>query len=170
MILRKKEEKNWEFDFSIYEKEEKQERRLINVKTIKRSPITSRVSKFSSSILELDSLQNLKTQISMKAIKVAAYTQNIQDLWDMYGCLNEFWARIHDIFGYLAINEVKGWQRVIEKNLLVAEKRDRIPFTVHRSMLRFRDVIYVYAQRINLGLQVNKKYGSQGSAKLSITQ
>ena len=170
MRLRKKEPKNWDFDFTCYENEEKKEVRVLNTKKLKRPYVSTRRAKFSPSMFELENITNIKLQISMKAIKVASYSQDIKDLWDMYGCLNEYWARIFDIFGSGAVDEIAKWQRFVVKKLLKAEKTGLIQYDVHRSLLRMRDKVYILANRANLGIQSEKIYGAGGRAKRGIEQ
>lgn len=147
---------DWDFDFSMYEEEEKEQEMLESIKKAKKPRITNLKSKYSPSLMELESISNIKIKVSEKAIQVASFSQDIKDLWDLFGCLNEYWARIHDIFGSVVINEIKSWEKFIFKKLIKAQKSDSIPYTTHKALLNYRDKIYMLAQRTNLGLEVDR--------------
>jgi len=170
MKLIKKDEKNWDFDFSIYDREEKKEERILNSRKIKRPKVTVRRSVYSPALMELENLTALKLQISENGIKVAAYSQEIKDLWNFYGCLNEYWARIYDVFGELAIEEIEEYKEVIERKLINAEKTGTLDFNIHKILLKMRDKIYLLAQRVNLGISTEKMYGTSSKAKSGMTE
>lgn len=152
---------DWDFDFSIYEEEEK--RSVEHVKSIfkqNKPRVTNLKSKYSPSLLQLESLENIRTKISQYGILVASYSQDIQDLWNLYGALNEYWARIHDIYGSLIIRDVDKINSEARAMLFKAQKQDVISYSVHKKLLFLRDSIYMLAQRSNLGLEVERAGGT----------
>lgn len=149
-------EEDWNFNFDIYKAEEKKAEELQSVKKLNKPRITGLRSKFNISVEELQSLLTLKNEISKYGIKVAARTQEINDLWNLYGCLDEFWARIHDIYGTVIIKEITELKKLCYNKLLTAETKNQIPYEVHTLILKLRNKVYIAAQRANLGLEVEK--------------
>ena len=172
LIVEKAEEEDWSFNFGIYENEEKRTQELQSLKTIKKPRVTGLRSKFSPSMMELESLERIKDSISEYGIKVASQSQDIQDLWKLYGCLDEYWARIHDVFGTIILNEILEVKKECLIRLNKAEtKGGIIDYSVHRSLLRLRDRIYIAAQRSNLGLEVEKTtFSHYDKAQKGITE
>jgi len=164
------EEENWDYDFSAYEEEENQQDK--QSQNIKEKPaITGLRSKYSPSMMQLESLEAIRTKISMYGINVSSRSQDINELWSLYGCLNEYWARIHDIFGSQLNTEVKNLQVECYTLLLEAEQESVIDYSVHLKLLDLRNMIYIIAQRNNLGLEVEKSSFSHfDKAKKGITQ
>ena len=164
------EEENWDYDFSAYEEEENQQDK--QSQNIKEKPaITGLRSKYSPSMMQLESLEAIRTKISMYGINVSSRSQDINELWSLYGCLNEYWARIHDIFGSQLNKEVTDLQVECYTLLLEAEQESVIDYSVHLKLLDLRNMIYIIAQRNNLGLEVEKSSFSHfDKAKKGITQ
>jgi len=164
------EEENWDYDFSAYEEEENQQDK--QSQNIKEKPaITGLRSKYSPSMMQLESLEAIRTKISMYGINVSSRSQDINELWSLYGCLNEYWARIHDIFGSKLNTEVENLQVECYTLLLEAEQESVIDYSVHLKLLDLRNMIYIIAQRNNLGLEVEKSSFSHfDKAKKGITQ
>lgn len=163
MVLKYKKQKketpnDWNFDFSEYEQEEKQEQKLRSVKE-KKPRITGLRSKFSPSSLEIEALEQIKIKISEYAIKTASRTTEIKDLWTLYGCLNEYWGKIHDIYGTLIINEMNKIDKYCLK-LLEAATSGEIPDQLYKGLLYYRNTVYKIAQRSNLGIEVERSTGS----------
>jgi len=164
-------EEDFDFDFSIYEQEENRAEELQSLKRLNKPRITGLRSKFNISTEELESLLALKNRISQYGIKVASRTQEMGDLWGLYGCLDEYWARIHDIYGTVILKEVDDLKKVCYNELLKTEKKNQIPYEVHELMLRLRNRIYIAAQRIGLGLEVEKtNFGFNDRAKKGIIE
>jgi len=155
----KNNEDDYDFDFSEYEEEEQKSEDLSTTKQ-KKKPITGLRSKFSPSSMELDSLQDIKNKISEYSIKVASRTTELSDLWTLYGCLNEYWSKIHDIFGTIIINEIKHIDQTCYTQLNNI-KNNEIPEKIYKNLLVYRNTIYKIAQRANLGLDVEKSSFSQ---------
>lgn len=149
-------EEDWSFDFSIYKAEEKKDEGLQSVKTLNKPRITGLRSKFNISIEELESLLALKNRISQYGILVSSRTQDLNHLWKLYGCLDEYWARIHDIYGTVIIKEITELKKLCYDTLVNAEKESQIDYKVHFKLLQLRNKIYIAAQRSNLGLEVEK--------------
>jgi len=165
------EEEDYDFDFSIYEAEENKAEELQSLKRLNKPRITGLRSKFNISTEELESLLALKNRISQYGIKVASRTQDMSELWGLYGCLDEYWARIHDIYGTVIISEVESLKLTCYKKLLQTEKENQIPYEVHELMLKLRNRIYIAAQRIGLGLEVEKtNFGYNDKAKKGIIE
>ncbi len=168
MILRKNkpiermpetERDDWDFDFSIYEREEKEDTQTKSIKDAK-PRITNLKSKYSASIETIQLLISVRTNLAEKSIACAARTDNIKELWEFYGCINETWSIIKDIYGTIIIKEVEMIDKKIVKMLLKAQQKSDIPEKLYRALLFYRNKIYMLIQRINLGLEVEKKFGS----------
>jgi len=149
-------EEDWNFDFSLYKNEEKRAEELQSVKKLNKPRITGLRSKFSPSAMQLESLEQIRAKISMYGIRVAARSQDINDLWKLYGCLDEYWARIHDIYGTVILKEIQDLKKKCFNKLRIAEKESTIPYEAHAQLLMLRNRIYIAAQRANLGLEVEK--------------
>lgn len=149
-------EEDYDFDFSIYEDEEKKADSLQSIKKLNKPRITGLRSKFSPSMMQLESLEAIRTKISVYAIKVAARSQEIHELWKLYGCLDEYWARIHDIYGTVILKEIVELKQKSYQKLVEADQQSQIGYDVHELLLTLRDRIYIAAQRANLGLEVEK--------------
>jgi len=108
-------EEDYNFDMTEYEEED--QKNIVNSIYDKsnKPAITNLKSKFSCGQFELEALSTIKNEISKYGIKVASASNEIKDLWTFYGCCNEYWARIHDIFGTVNINEINH----IKKNCLI---------------------------------------------------
>jgi hypothetical protein len=163
---------NWDFSFDIYEQESKRIEDSQNPETNKKPRITGLRNKFSPFMLELEGLERIKDSISEYGIKVASQSQDIRELWLLYGCLDEYWARIHDVFGTIIINEVKQLKQEALNNLRIAERKGgSIEYKVHRSLLNLRDRIYSIAQRAGFGHAVGKETtGYYDKAQKGITE
>lgn len=162
----KKTEEDHDFDMSRYEREESKIDTLESIKKPNKPRITNLRSKYSPSLMELEALSNIKVKISQFAIKVGAFSQDIEDLTNLYGCISEYWARMHDIFGSVIIDEVNQIQKRCRKALRKAMRNPNIDFSVHRLLLYYRDKVYMLAQRTNLALEVEKtSFGQYEKAK-----
>lgn len=168
--VKRKIEKDWDFDFSIYETEDIKEQALESITKSKKPRITNLRSKYSPSLLEIESISQIKNKISQMAIKVAAQTQDLDILYNLYGCLNEYWARICDIFGTGIIIEVKELQKECLKKIREQESKSCVSYETHDKLLEYRDKIYMIAQRSNLGLEVEKIKHSRDKAKSGIIE
>lgn len=166
-----KAEEDWNFNFEMYEREENKAEELQSLKKISKPRITGLRSKFNISTEELESLLSLKNRISQYGIKVASRTQEMNDLWGLFGCLDEYWARIHDIYGTVILREVEDLQKICYDQLVEVESENQIPYEVHTLLLQLRNRIYIAAQRIGLGLEVEKtNYGYNDKAKKGIIE
>lgn len=126
------------------------------IKPNRGSGYTSWRSKFSPGEFELQALSNIKLRISDFSIKVAANTQEIDELWDLYGCINEYWARIKPIFGAKIYDEIGD----LDKELLNKLQDSNINLkynNMHKKLLYYRDKVYLAAQMINLGIETEQK-------------
>ena len=151
---------DWDFDFSEYVNEEKQTEDNITSITDKKPRTSNYMSKYSASIETIQLLVNIRTTLSDKAIAVASRNGDMKDIRDLYGCLNEAWAIIKDIYGSLIITEINRLDVVIVKNMAVAQKKSQIPEKLYDQLLFYRDKIYMLIQRSKLGFEVEKNRGS----------
>lgn len=162
---------DWNFDFSMYEREEKISEDNITSITDKKPRISNYMSKYGASIETIQLLVNIRTTLSDKAIKVASRTGDMKDIRDLYGCLNEAWAIIKDIYGSNIINEIDNLDCVIVKNMMVAQKKSQIPDKLYDQLLLYRDKIYMLIQRSKLGFEVEKNRGSAfGKARAGMVE
>jgi len=165
-------EEDYNFDFSIYEREEKEEKIINSVSDLKKTKpsITNLRSKYGSSIQEIESLLSLKQSISEYGIRVASNTEDSGDLWKFYGCLNEYWARIKDVFGKKINEDIIKQKNYCEHILKKYANKNIQNFEVNKKLLELRDDIYMLAQRVNLGIEVEKIYSSKSKAKSGIIE
>lgn len=151
---------NWDFDFSIYEREEKLTEDSLTSITDKKPRTSNFMSKYGASIETIQLLTNIRTTTSDKAIAVASRSGDMKDIRDLYGCLNEMWAILKDIYGSLIITEINVLDSVIVKNMKLAQKKSHIPDKLYDQLLLYRDKIYMLIQRAKLGFEVEKNRGS----------
>jgi hypothetical protein len=162
MKIRKKEKKDWDFDFSIYEHEDKKDTpKLLSLKEDNKPMNSIFAARFTPTGLEIENIIALKNQISEKAIKVRANTQNVQDLWDLFAIVSELWARIHDIFGRRMIQDIDLWENFIRKKLFALNKKSYITFDNHSALMKYTKTVYKLCQRINLGIQIEKRFSAR---------
>lgn len=161
---------DWDFDFSMYEREEKQESQIKSI-TDNKPTITGFRSKYSASVETIQLLVSVRTNLAEKSIACASRTDDIKELWEFYGCINEAWAIVKDIYGTYIIDEIKIFDEKVVKELLKAQKESYIPENLYGMLLKYRDYIYMLIQRINLGLEVERSFGSHfDKAKKGITE
>ena len=151
---------DWDFDFSEYKEEEKITEDNLTSITDKKPPVTNYRSKYGASLENIGLLVNIRTTLSEKAIAVASRSGDMKDIKDLYGCLNEAWAIIKDIYGSLVLDEINNLDKVILKNIRMAEMKSHIPEILYEQLLRYRDKLYVCIQRAKLGFEVEKGGGS----------
>jgi len=165
-------EEDYDFDFSMYEQEDKEDKTLDSVKSLKdnKPRITNLRSKYGSAIQEIEVLINIKYKITEYAIKVASYTDDIKDLWKLYGCLSEYWAKIKDVFGTIIIEDIRLIAKECEQLLIQYTNKNIQNYNVNRALLNYRDTLYMLSQRANLGIEVEKIYGSRDNAKRGIVE
>jgi len=154
-----KEEKEWEkeFKFDQYDDEETAEENPLQSIEEDNKPVWSNLrSRYSPHFMELERIERIKLQVSKLAIRAARNTQDISELWDFYGCLNEYWASWKDIYGYRIIGEMDQMFEVAWKQLLkYNDDVERIPPQIHKYLLKIRDKCYMLAQRKNLGFELD---------------
>lgn len=153
-------EEDWNFDFSMYEKEEKITEDNLTSITDKKPKVSNFVSKYNASIETIQLLVNIRTTLSDKSIAVASRSGDMKDIRDLYGCLNEAWAIIKDIYGSLIIKEIDNLDKVIIRNIRIAQRNSSIPDKLYRLLLLYRDKVYMLIQRSKLGFEVEKNRGS----------
>lgn len=154
------ESNDWDFDFTRYEHEEKLTEDSLTSITDKKPRISNYMSKYGASIETIQLLTNMRTTASDAAIKVASRSGDMKDIRNLYGCLNEMWAIIKDIYGSAILNEINNLDRVIVKNIQIAQKKAIIPDKLYEQLLLYRDKIYMLIQRAKLGFEVEKSRGS----------
>jgi len=176
MKLKKKQDdstespKDWDFDMAIYEEEAKREEEITSIQDHKRPEITNLKSKWSPHQFDLESLSQLRIKISFFAIKVTRFSQELNDLWDFYACLSEYWARIKNIFGAILIGEVATIEQECINKLDSCQTGTTINREVHLTLLKFRNAIYKIAQFHNLSLEVDKRGHSGNRARRGIIE
>ena len=157
LILKKNKEEDYDFDFSLYERQEQESEQIKSIFKDNKPRVLNFRSKFSPSASMLDLvLIPLRQKIGEYGIKVASFSQNINDLKTFYGCCNEFWATIKDIFGSVINKEMKKIEKKCIEKLKEASEGENIDEKTHLWLLYYRDKVYMIAQRNNLGLEVEK--------------
>jgi len=168
-----KEKKTFNFDFSIYEDREDEFNIVLSdsIRKLKREVVTTHKSKFSPGAQELEKISLIRIEMSKLAMKVASNTQDINILWKFYGCMNEYWANIKDVFGRINYYEIEKMLEILVK-IMDKYKDGYLPYDkVHKQFLKVRDYIYILAQRKNLGFETEKQNRSyQSKARRGIVQ
>lgn len=163
-------EENWDFDFSEYGEEEKEELNE-TIDDSSRPVVSGLRSRFSNGEAELNRLAEMNLKISTYSIKVAARTQDINILWTYYGMLDEFWESIRNIYGSHINEEVDAIKHKCIKLLEETSDGNKIEHKVHNNLLYFRSVLYKIKQRANLSFEVEKTHrGIHGKAERGIQQ
>ena len=165
------EEENYDFDFSIYEVEKDEtDTNIESIVNLKRPRITGLRSRFSNGEDELARIGELNRLISKLSIKVASRTQAINELWEYYGVLDEYWEIIRNIFGSHINTEIQDI-KVHCRKLLKDYASGKIEEKAHNNLLFLRSQIYRLKQISNLGFEVERSGGGFfGKAKRNIEQ
>ena len=162
---------DWDFSFDEYEKEEQIIDDSITSITDKKPKTSNLISKYHASTETIQLLVNIRTTLSDKAIAVASRSGDIKDIKDLYGCLNEAWAIIKDIYGSAILNEINNLDKNVLNQILFSQKQSKVSETLYDSILNYRDKIYMLIQRVKLGIEVERKQGSTfGKAKTGIIE
>jgi len=127
-------------------------------------------SRFSNGEAELTRLAELGALMSRYAIKIESNTQDVNELWQFLGILNEFWESIRNVLGSNVQDEIN----TIKQNcreLLLESQDGTIPIKVHNNLLYYRTQLYKLRQSLNLSFEVEKiARGDYARAKKSIVQ
>jgi len=152
---------DWDFDFSAYEKEEEVQTDISSLKKmIENKPNTNNLrSKYSPWSSELEALSLIKMKISKYAIRVAQNTNDINDLWALYGCMDEFWARIADIYGKVIYKQINILFKSCQNDLQAYKSDSPIDYKTHKKLLFLRKMLYMVTQRSHLGIVTEKSVG-----------
>ena len=166
--INNKDEEDYNFDFSMYESEEKEEeigslhKKLPLVKGLR--------SRFSNGENILNKFITLENEISKYAIRVGARTQKMTDCWTLYSIVDEYWDNFRHIYGSLAIKEMNEIRKHCVK-LMEQSTNGNIPSKVHNNLLYFKTKVYFLAQVSNLRFEVDMvKRGVIAKAKRKIIQ
>ena len=152
-------DKDNDFDFTIY-KEDQEDTSLTPDK--KKPKITTFRSKFSPGEDELANLSILKMKISECGIKVAANANDINQLWKLYSCINNYWARVKPIFGQHIEDTVEEKDKEVKDLLVEYSSKSHLDYdNIHVVLLEYRDIVFKYSQNINLGIEVEKTASSK---------
>lgn len=163
-------EEDYDFDFSIYDSEDEEEKSLESLKELKRPNVTGLRSRFSNGEAELDKLADLGALISQYSILVESRTQDIKKLWKYYALLSEFWENIRNIFGSVINREMDELKKECV-TLLEKYKDKTIDKEIYEKLLELRSIIYRLKQLTNLGIETERSQrGIYAKAKRGITQ
>lgn len=164
-------EEDWNFDFSMYDQEEDDEEQETEAIVLKKVPqVQIYRSRWSNWDGELQRLTELNKEASKRAIKVSARSQDIQDLYNLFGIIEEMWAILKPLQGSIMIDEIEKRIDIIIRLLRKYQKSSNIPDYVYSYLLSFRDLVYKIKQFTGLGFEVQKgKSGTFQRAKERIT-
>jgi len=170
MNQEEQEQKNneeWNFDFSEYEEEEKNNiEKAESIVDLKRAKVTPYRARFSNWEQVYMNIGNIERDVSKKAILVAANSQKVADLWDFYAIVNEYWENIKDMYGEVIHTEIGIVKRNCVK-LLEKYNHGKIPYKVHAYLMSFRGYVYRLAQMGNLRFDVDIIQKSAWANKIS---
>lgn len=164
---------DWDFDFSAYEQQEEVEEDITSLrKMIDNKPKSSNLkSKYSAWASELEGLQLIKMKISKYSIRVAQNTNEISDLWALYGCMDEFWARIADIYGKTIYYQIETLFKKCRQDLQSYKSDSPINYKTHTRLLLLRKMLYMITQRSKLGIITERAVGgSMAKVKKAIVE
>jgi len=150
-------ESDWDFDFSMYEKEEKEENEEVESHVLKDAPpIQLYRSRWSNWDGELQRLTELNKEISKRAIKVSSRSQDIRDLYNLFGVVEELWSILKPIQGQVIIEKVESMKKNLLQVLVKYQNGGSIPEYVYEYLLQMRDLVYKVKQFSGLGFEVER--------------
>jgi len=168
-LLKSSDETFEDYDFSIYDDGESVDEEILSDLSKPHPRIKALRSRFSNGEAELMRLSELGILISKYAIKVESRTQEINELWQFFGVLNEFWESIKNIFGSNVMDDISEIKNKCRE--LLDNSGERIEDKVHNNLLFYRSQLYRLKQQRNLGFEVEKMSGgTYQRAKKSIVE
>jgi len=149
---------DYDFDFNRY----KEDNVEIELNPDKKKPsLTSFRSKFSPGEKELETLSVIKSKIYEYSIKVAANSDNHNNFWSLYGCINTYWSIVSPIFGTEVEKIMKQLDEEVLQILKELSSKNVIEYDeVNAKLLKYRDKVLQYAQYLNLGIEVERANSS----------
>jgi hypothetical protein len=162
-------DEDYDFDFSRYEKEEKEQTEL-NIFAINKPKVSSLKSRFSNGELSLNRLAEIDNLMTKYSIKTGCYEQDINMLRKFKAIMDEYWENINSMVGQYHVDQIT---KIRKKCTLILIKNypGRIPFKVHHNLLFYRKCLYNLRQFLNLGIEVEFRRNSVfGSARNNIVQ
>ena len=171
------EEAEWanHFDFDRYEEDGKEDTpEMVSLKKDNKPRITGIKSRYSPHFLELERLMQIKVEISKRSYKIAGNSQEIPEIWEFYGLLNEFWITIKDMYGTMIIEEIESFKKKLVHRLVDLNRKggvSGIDYSIHEQLLYFQEKLYLLAQRKNLGFEIDIRPGTSfGRAQNKIVE
>lgn len=162
---------DYDFDFSMYEKEEEEQKVPTTMKDLKKPPVTGLRNRYAPWDKVNEQLAEVSLEVSKYAIKTAARTQNLKELWTFYAVLDELWELIRHIFGKVLNDDMDKIKKVCKKLLRKANEENTIPPKTYAFLLHFRSKIYQLKQVANFSFEVEKARGGIfGRTRKKITE
>jgi len=152
------EEEDYDFDMSIYEDsiDNFEEADFLDDNKVDKN-INPFRAKWTPHDLELDGIEQIKTNASKYGIAVESMTDNINELFRHLGCLGEYWARIKYVCNKLDRTKVQNKINNCREILLKNRNKNPIPPETHFMLLELRDHIYKAAQMKGFGFSIDVK-------------
>jgi len=149
---------DYDFDFSMYEREEKQHSEL-NVFAINKPKVSSLKSRYSNGELSLNRLAEIDNLMTKYSIKTGCYEQDINMLRKFKSIMDEYWENINSMVGQYHVDQINQIKKKCTL-ILVKQYPARIPYSVHHNLLFYRKCIYNLRQFLNLGIEVEFRRNS----------
>lgn len=166
-----KKEKDWNFDFGIYEKDEIKEDSEYELMNKDRPRVTGLRSRYSNYTAEHERLAEIGKVSTQLAIKVEARTNDIGDLKEFYGVISEMWESMRNIFGSIVNDKINLIKKRCILLILKYQGAQDIPHKVHYWLLYYRSEVYRLRQKGNFGFEVERtNRGMYGKSRKQITE
>jgi len=151
-IIPNSKEKEIDFDEEYYKEEtEEQETETESVLNKGYKNFIKRKSRLSPHIEELAVITQIRSNIHKYAVRVERFTQDIEDLWQMYSLIGTYWSCVRPLCGQTPRKEIKKYQNecllLIEENM----KAIKIDRNAHKRLIFLRDLVFDLAQTKGLG-------------------
>lgn len=158
-----KDPKNWEFDFDVYGDDEEDTQEEKPIADQQRPSISGLRARFSGGQLFQEKFAEIEMQVTKWSIKVGARTQDINDLWQFFSIVAEYWDNIRNTYGSLDNNKmIKIKNKCVE--LMEKYSTGIIPKEVHNNLLYFKSTVYRTAGFGNFRFEV-ERYSRSGRAQ-----
>ena len=166
----KKDPEDWTFDFDIYGDDEKTEEEDKAIALQKRPIISGLKARFSSGQQFQEKFAEMEMQVTKWSIKVGARTQDINDLWQFFSIVSEYWDNIRNTYGSLDNdNMIKIKRNCVD--LMEEHSTGAIPSKVHNNLIYFNSTVYRTAGLGNFRFEVEKySRGVRSQARRKIMQ
>jgi hypothetical protein len=151
---------DFEFDFSIYEEKDKEEEATEKSIFSKRERINNIKSRFNNSGSLFVNLGILERDLIRTGTKISRYSQDLNELWEFYAIVNEYWEYIKGLYSQITIDEIIKIKAICLNLLKECKNKNVIDDKVHNNLLFFRSKVLDLAQLKNFRFEC-ERYGAR---------